>query len=332
MGVMIDGRWDPERDQLTDADTGEFVRAETTFRGRVESDGPHPPTAGRYHLYISRACPWAHRTTVVRAVKGLHDAISVDVVDPVRENDGWRFSPDLDDCTPDTVNGHTFLREVYRDADPAYTGRVTVPVLWDREAETIVNNESSEIIEIFDRDLEAVAGRDVTLVPEDMVETVRGTIEDIYAPINNGVYKCGFAEQQGPYDEAVDRLFDALVHWDDVLAAQRYLCGDRLTTADICLFTTLYRFDEVYHTHFKCNHRRIVDFEHLWGHTREIYQLPGVAETCNMAHCKEHYYRSHTDINPKRLVPKGPQPTFEAPHGRDHLSGEPPVALQASGN
>lgn len=325
MGLMVDGEWQPDRESLNRRDNGSFDRQPTSFRDGIDADGPHPPAADRYHLYIARACPWAHRTTIVRALRGLEDVISVDIVDPVRIDDGWEFSPEKDDCTPDTVNGSEYLRDVYRLADSGYTGRVSVPVLWDREAETIVNNESSEIIQLFDEAFDEFATRDVTLYPDDL--PVNETIEDIYEPINNGVYKAGFARSQEPYDVAVEELFDALDYWDDVLSEQRYLCGEHLTAADVCLFTTMYRFDEIYHTHFKCNRRHITDYEHLWGHTRELYQLPGVARTCNMEHCKIHYYRSHTDLNPSQIVPIGPSPAFTAPHDRGRLPGDPPPAL-----
>lgn len=327
MGVMIDGTWNPDIDRVERDETGEFHREEAGFRDEIDPAGPHEPEPGRYHLYISRACPWAHRTTVVRALKGLDEAVSVDIVDPIRIDNGWEFSPEKPGCTPETVHGFSYLREVYAAADPNYTGRVTVPVLWDREEETIVNNESSEVIELLDGPLDRFATRDVTLFPHDL--PVAETIEKLYGPINNGVYEAGFAEAQEPHDRAVTRLFDALQSWDEVLAEQRYVCGDRLTAADVCLFTTMYRFDEVYHTHFKCNVDRLVDFPNLWAHTRELYQLPGVADTCNMAHCKHHYYRSHRDINPRGIVPRGPNPNFLAPHGREEVGGSPPKALVA---
>ncbi len=322
---MIDGEWHPDRESVSTTEDGAFDREPTSFHDRVEPNGPHPPAADRYHLYVSRACPWAHRTAIVRALKGLDDAISMDIVDPVRIDDGWEFTPEKDDCTPDRVNDADYLREVYRAAAPGFTGRVTVPVLWDREAGTIVNNESSEIIEILDQGFDAYATRDIELFPEELPVAER--IDEIYEPINNGVYRAGFAQAQEPYERAVAGLFDALDHWNDVLAEQRYVCGERLTGADVCLFTTMYRFDEVYHTHFKCNRRRITDYEHLWGHTREIYQLPGVPDTCNMAHCKVHYYTTHTDINPSGIVPVGPDPDFATPHGRERLPGRPPRAL-----
>ena len=326
MGVMIDGEWQPEVDQPTDETSGAFERAASQFRDAVTHDGPFVPEVGRYHLYISRACPWAHRTMIVRTLLGLESTITVDIVDPIRINDGWAFSPPQADCTADTVNGTDYLRDVYRRADPMYTGRVTVPVLWDRERETIVNNESSEIIRMFDDAFTAFAERELTVYPDDL--PVEDTIDAIYEPINNGVYRAGFAETQSAYDEAVTDLFSALDDWNEALARQRYLCGDRLTAADICMFTTMYRFDEIYHTHFKCNRRRLTDYDHLWGHTREMYQLHGVSATCNMDHCKRHYYRSHTDLNPSGIVPIGPGPDFLYPAGRDHLDGGPPAGLQ----
>lgn len=332
MGVMIDGSWDPERDNLVEDESGEYIRSEAAFRNRIEPGGEHPPAAGRYHLYVSRACPWAHRTMVVRALKGLEDAVTVDILDPVRVDNGWEFTPAKDDCTADSVNGYDYLREVYAAGNPDYTGRVTVPVLWDREAGTIVNNESSEVIQLLDEGLDAYAERDVKLFPPDQREMVIETIEELYEPINNGVYKAGFAQTQVAHEEAVDALFAALAEWNDRLAEQRYACGDQLTAADVCLFTTLYRFDEVYHTHFKCNVRRLTDFTHLWAYTRELYQLPGVIDTCNMDHCKQHYYRSHPDINPGGLIPHGPAPAFDRAHGRAQLSGGPPRALQAAGD
>jgi putative glutathione S-transferase len=322
---MLDGEWYTDEEMLDHDDGGEFQREETTFRDWLD---PADAEAGRYHLYVSYACPWAHRTLLTRALKGLEDAITVDVVDPVRIDQGWEFSPEKDQTTPDTVNGSDYLREVYAAADPDYTGRVTVPVLWDRERETIVNNESEEIIELLDTAFGDVAGRDVTLYPEGRRDEIDAVIDDIYPDVNNGVYRAGFADSQGAYEDAVADLFDALDRYDDLLADQRYLLGEDLTLADVCMFTTLYRFDEVYHTHFKCNRRQVTDYENLWGYLRELYQLPGVADTCHMDHVKQHYYRSHDHLNPKRLVPEGPAPDFEAPHDRDELPGGPPAALE----
>ncbi|MFW5938243.1 MAG: glutathione S-transferase family protein [Halanaeroarchaeum sp.] len=328
MGRLIDGEWHTD-ETLEHADDGSFERQETTFRDRIaaDPDAEFPAEPGRYHLYVSRACPWAHRTTIVRRLKGLEDVISMDVVDPVRIDQGWEFAPEKDDCTPDTVNGFDYLREVYTAADPEYTGRVTVPVLWDRERETIVNNESQEIIEMLDAAFDEYATRDLTLYPQDRRDEVDRLVDEIYEPINNGVYRAGFAGTQAAYEAAVEELFEALDRWESVLDDQRYLAGDRLTLADVCLFPTLYRFDSVYHTHFKCNVRRIADYPNLRNYLRELYQLPGVAATCNVEHVKEHYYRSHADINPSGLVAVGPDEDFDAAHDRDRLPGGPPGAL-----
>ncbi|WP_134671562.1 glutathione S-transferase family protein [Halorussus marinus] len=329
MNMLVDGEWRTDAYESTNED-GEFDRQETSFRDWVETDpdAQFPAEAGRYHLYVSLACPWAHRTLLTRSLKGLEDAISVSVVDPFRENDGWEFSPDREGCTEDHVHGSDYLREVYTAADPEFTGRVTVPVLWDRERETIVNNESEEIMRMLDTAFHGI-GNGATLYPEGYREEIDATIEDIYEPINNGVYRAGFAGGQAAYDEAVTELFDALDRYDDLLEDRRYLCGPVVTEADVAMFTTLVRFDAVYHTHFKCNVRRIADYENLGPYLRDLYQTPGVAETVNMDHITEHYYRSHADLNPKRIVPKGPDLDFEAAHDRDALPGGPPEELDA---
>jgi len=329
MHSLVDGRWRRNAYRATD-ESGEFQRQETSFRDRIEadSDARHPAEAGRYHLYVSWACPWAHRTLVTRALKGLEDAITVDAVDPVRRVDGWEFAPEKDGCTPDTVNGADKLREVYTAADPDFTGRVTVPVLWDKEHETIVNNESEEIMRMLDVAMHDVAARDVDLYPEGYRDEVDRIVDEIYDPINNGVYRAGFASSQAAYENAIDDLFGALDYWDDVLADQRYLAGDVLTEADVAMFTTLIRFDEVYHTHFKCNVARITDYPNLWNYLKELCQLPGVAETVRMDHIKNHYYQSHRDLNPGGKVPVGPDPEFGAPHDRDELPGGPPEDLR----
>jgi putative glutathione S-transferase len=327
--MLVDGEWRTDVYESTN-ESGEFDRQETSFRDRVEADpdAKHPAEAGRYHLYISHACPWAHRTMVTRALRGLEDVISVDVVDPYRESDGWEFAPEKEGCTPDSIHGSEYLRDVYTAADPEYTGRVTVPVLWDRVEETIVNNESAEIMRMLDTAF-AEFGRENTLYPEGYHEDVDRVIEAIYEPINNGVYRTGFAGTQEAYEEALTDLFEALSGWEGVLSDQRYLCGSRLTEADVCLFTTLIRFDHVYHTHFKCNVRRIRDYPNLWNYLKELYQLPGVAETVNLDHITEHYYRSHADLNPKGLVARGPPPRFDEPHNRDRLPGGPPETVLA---
>jgi putative glutathione S-transferase len=330
MYQFVDGDWVPAYEATNDE--GEFDRQETTFRDRIETDpdAEFPAESGRYHLYVSYACPWAHRTLVTRALKGLEDAVSVDVVDPYRDDDGWQFTPEKEGCTPDTINDFEYLREAYIAADPNYTGRVTVPVLWDKKRETIVNNESEEIMRMLDTALDRFSTRDVDLYPEGYQGEVDRVIDEIYDPINNGVYRAGFAETQESYEQAVEELFDALDHWNDVLSEQRYLAGDVLTEADIAMFTTLIRFDDVYHTHFKCNRRKVSEYPSLWNYLKELYQLPGVADTVNMDHIREHYYTTHTDVNPKRLVAVGPDHDFGAPHDRERLSGSLPEALVAS--
>ena len=325
--MLVDGEWRTDAYESTN-DDGEFDRQVTSFRDRVENDpeATHPAEADRYHLYVSYACPWAHRALLVRALRGLEDVISVDVVDPYRQNDGWEFAPSKAGCTPDSIGGAEYLREVYTAADPDFTGRVTVPVLWDREEETIVNNESREIIRMLDTAFSHL-GHDTTLYPEGYRDDVDRVIDEIYDPINNGVYRAGFAGTQEAYENAIDDLFDALDHWEGVLSDRRYLCGSRLTEADVCMFTTLIRFDHVYHTHFKCNVRQIRDYPNLWNYLKELYQLPGVAGTVNVEHITEHYYRSHADLNPKGLVARGPPPKFDGPHDRDRLPGGPPEAM-----
>jgi len=327
MNVLVDGEWRNDAREYTNED-GEFTRQKTTFRDRIrdEPDARFQPDSGRYHLYVARACPWAHGAVLVRALLGLDDVITMDVVDPYRRDDGWEFAPEKEGCTVDSIGDADYLREAYTAADPDYTGRVTVPVLWDRTEETIVNNESIEIMRMLSTEFENY-GRDVDLYPSDLRDEIDEVVEAIYGPINNGVYRAGFADTQAAHQRAVRELFDALDRWEDVLADQRYLVGDRLTLADLRLFGTLVRFDAVYNCHFNCNVRRLVDYPNLWGYTRELYQLPGVAETVNVTHIKNHYYRSHTDLNPKQLVPIGPDLDFEAPHDRDRLPGGPPEVL-----
>jgi putative glutathione S-transferase len=331
MNTLVNGEWRTDVSQSTN-DDGEFERQETVFRDwiRDDPDARFRPEAGRYHLYVSYACPWAHRALLVRALKGLENAISVDVVDPYREDDGWQFTPEKDGCTPDTVNGSDYLREVYQRAEDDVTCRVTVPVLWDKKEETIVNSESEEILRMLDTAMHEIADRDVDLYPEGYREEIDRIIDGIYEPINNGVYRAGFAKSQAAYDRAIEELFSALDHWDSVLADQRYLAGDRLTEADICLFTTLVRFDQVYHTHFMCNKQFIHQYDNLWPYLRDLYGTPGVAGTVNMDHIKEHYYTTHPDVTPTRIIAAGPDLDFEADHGRDELPGGPPEALVAT--
>ncbi|WP_323173911.1 glutathione S-transferase family protein [Natrialba sp. PRR66] len=330
MNMLVDGEWRTDAVESTD-DDGAFDRQETTFRDwvRDDPDARFQPAADRYHLYVSYACPWAHRTLVTRALKGLEDSISVSVVDPFREAGGWQFTPDKDGCTRDRVHDADYLRELYVRADPNATCRVTVPVFWDTREDTIVNNESEEIMRMLDTAFDDLATRDVDLYPDGYRDEVDRIIDKIYDPINNGVYRAGFATEQEPYDEAIDGLFSALEHWNDVLEEQRYLAGDRLTEADIAMFTTLIRFDQVYHTHFMCNVKAIHEFSALWPYLRDLYQTPGVAETVNMAHIKEHYYTTHPDVNPNRIVARGPDLAFDAPHERDELPGGPPAELES---
>ncbi len=314
-GLMNNGKWISEREQ--EDSQGKFIRPSTTFRHKVTADGSSGFKAEpkRYHLYISWGCPWAHRTAIMRRLKGLEDTIGLSVVAPEIEQNGWEFSREPD-CIPDTVNGTHYLREVYLKADSEYSGWVTVPVLWDKETGTIVNNESREIIRMLDTEFSDFAKPDVNFYPDDLRALVNQTIDAIYQPINNGPYRAGFAITQSAYEEAVTELFEALDHWEAVLQRQRYLCGDRITEADWCMFTTLFRFDTVYYVHFKCNFRRIVDYPNLWNYLKELYQLPGVKETCNLEQIKRHYYKSHTKVNPTSIVPKGPIINFEAPFDR----------------
>ncbi|WP_089868777.1 glutathione S-transferase family protein [Halogranum rubrum] len=321
MNMLVDGEWRTDAYESTD-DDGEFDRQETSFRNWIGED-EFPAEAGRYHLYICRACPWAHRTAMMRALKGLEHAISLSLVEPVRIDDGWEFSEQY----PDPLYEQEFLRDIYVKADDEFTGRVTVPVLWDKERETVVNNESEEIMRMLDTEFDELAEHDVDLYPEGRQDDVDQLVDDIYDPINNGVYRAGFAGSQDAYDRAVGELFDALDHYEAVLSEQRYLAGDVLTEADLAMFATLVRFDHVYHTHFKCNRRAIHEYPNLWNYTKELYQLPGIAQTVNVEHIVEHYYRSHGDVNPKRLVPIGPDIDFSAEHDRDRLPGGPPEAL-----
>jgi putative glutathione S-transferase len=317
-GAFVRGEWKTEWQwQNTD---GQFVRQATSFRDWVTADGSSgfPAEAGRYHLYIAWACPWAHRTAIMRSLKGQKGTIGLSAVGSFMGEDGWAFY-DEPGVVPDPVNGAHYLRDIYAKADPDYTGRVTTPLLWDKEAATIVNNESREIIRMLDTEFGEFATTDADFLPEDLRDEVDATIDAIYEPVNNGVYRTGFATTQGAYDEAVADVFAALDYWERILAGRRYLCGGRITEADWCLFPTLVRFDAVYYGHFKCNLRRIVDYPNLWGYLKDLYQQPGVADTVNMEHIKKHYYGSHESINPTRIVPRGPLLDFEEPHDRELL-------------
>lgn len=327
MGLLVDGNW---QDQWYDTKSsgGKFVRSEASFRNWVTADGSAGPSgeggfkaeSGRYHLYVSYACPWAHRALIFRALKGLTDHIGVSVVDPDMLSDGWELKSAFPGATGDKLYGATFLREIYLKAKPDMTGRVTVPVLWDIERETIVSNESAEIIRMFNSAFNEVTGNHDDYWPEHLRAPIEPVNARIYDTVNNGVYKAGFATSQEAYDEAVHPLFDSLDWIEDILSRNRYLMGDRITEADWRLFTTLVRFDKVYHTHFKCNRQRIVDYPNLWAYVRELYQWPGVAETVNFDHIVHHYYYSHDTINPHRIVPITADLDFHAAPNRERLS------------
>jgi len=323
MGVLIDGVWNEQEPEQAKPDparaAGRFERAQTSFRNWVTPDGRPGPTgsdgfsaaAGRYHLYVSLACPWAHRTLIVRALKGLEQIIPISVTHWLMAEQGWTFSPG-EGVIPDPLFNSRSLHEIYSRADTHYSGRASVPVLWDQHTQTIVNNESSEIIRMFNSAFDAVGAQPGDYYPKDKREEIDTLNARIYDTLNNGVYKAGFATTQSAYEEAVTPLFETLDWLDDILSQSRFLCDETLTEADIRLFTTLVRFDAVYNGHFKCNIRRILDYKNLWAYTRDIYQTPGVAQTVNFVHIKRHYYQSHKRINPTGVVPIGPALDFDA--------------------
>ncbi|HCY62588.1 MAG TPA: glutathione-dependent reductase [Oxalobacteraceae bacterium] len=328
MGLLIKGQWSDQWYD-TDATEGCFVRSEAQFRNWVTADGSPGPTgsggfaaeAGRYHLYVSLACPWAHRALIFRALKGLEKCISLSVVNPFMGSQGWTFEPDAG-VVADPVNHARYLHQIYTAAKPDYSGRVTVPILWDTKTGTIVSNESADIIRMFNSAFDALGAAPGDYSPQALRDEIDEINAFVYQNVNNGVYRAGFATTQHAYEEAVTALFAALESLESRLARQRYLMGERITEADWRLFTTLLRFDAVYHGHFKCNLKRLVDFPNLWAHTRELYQWPGIAATVDMTHIKGHYYRSHPTINPTRIVPLGPLLDFTAPHGRDAATRE----------
>lgn len=307
---------------------GEFVRVTSGFRSWITTDGSpgssgeggFPAELGRYHLYVSYACPWAHRTLIFRALKGLEDVISVSVVHPLMPADDWVFGG-YPGATPDAVNGAKHLSEIYRMADANFDGLVTVPVLWDKQDKTIVNNESSEIIRMLNSAFDDCPGvrTEVDFYPQSLRAEIDAINEPIYHKVNNGVYRAGFATTQKAYEQGFDQLFAMLDELEERLDSQRYLVGDQITEADWRLFPTLVRFDAVYVGHFKCNKKRLVDYPNLWAYTRELYQVPGVAQTVNMDHIKVHYYASHKTLNPSGIVPKGPDIDFMQAHGREAL-------------
>lgn len=323
MGQLIEGEWRTESLAKLSED-GDFKRKESSFRNWVTADGSAGPSgeggfpaeSGRYHLYVAYACPWAHRALIFRKLKALEDHIGVSVVHPDMMDEGWSFDDDFPGATGDSLFGKSHLHEVYTLSDPKATTRVTVPVLWDKERETIVSNESAEIIRMFNSAFNGVTGDTTDYYPESLRPRIDEINERVYDTVNNGVYKSGFAASQSAYDKAVGELFDSLDWLEGILSENRYLAGDTLTEADWRLFTTLVRFDTVYHTHFKCNRSRIVDFPNMWGYLRELYQMSGVAETVNLDHIARHYYYSHDHINPNRIIPIGPKLDFTAPHDR----------------
>jgi putative glutathione S-transferase len=323
MGQLVDGKWhDVWYD--TKASGGKFVRSTAGFRNWITPDGSAGPTgdggfqaaSGRYHLYVSYACPWAHRTLIFRELKELTSHITISAVHPDMLSDGWTFEKDDHGATGDTLYNLPFVRDIYTHAQPDISGRVTVPILWDKERETIVSNESSEIIRMFNSAFDVITGNTQDYWPKTMRDAIEEVNTRVYSDVNNGVYKSGFATTQTAYDDAVGKLFATLDWLDTRLADQRYLMGAQLTEADWRLFPTLMRFDPVYHLHFKCNAKRIIDYPNLWAYTRDLYQTPGVAATVNMNHIVRHYHYSHETINPHRIIPINPDLDFDEPHGR----------------
>lgn len=323
MGLLVDGKWhDTWYD--TDKSGGRFERSEAQLRNWVTPDGSAGPTGrdgfkaepGRYHLYVSYACPWAHRTLIYRALKGLEDMIPVSVVHWHMAEQGWTFASDEDGIVGDRLQGKDLMYQVYLESEPDYSGRVTVPVLWDRKTNRIVSNESAEIIRMFNSAFDGVGAKPGDYYPADKRAEIDALNDRIYETVNNGVYRSGFATTQTAYEEAVFPLFETLDHLEDLLGKTRYLTGGTPTEADWRLLPTLLRFDLVYFGHFKCNLRRLVDYPNLWAYTRDLYQQPGIAQTCNFEHAQKHYYASHGSINPTGIVPAGPMINFAEPHGR----------------
>jgi glutathionyl-hydroquinone reductase len=331
MGRLVNGEWTTAWYD-TESTGGEFVREDPAFRDWITPDGSgapagrrgYPAQPGRYHLYISYACPWASRTLMVRKLKGLEDLIGLSVTDAKMLEEGWTFSGTFPE-NHDPVHGEPYLYRLYQRAKSDYTGRCTVPLLWDRKQDTIVSNESADIIRMFNSAFDEITGNRIDLCPEELRDEIDQINDYVYANVNNGVYRCGFATQQKAYENAYDSLFEALDMIEDRLTRQRYLVGNRFTEADVRLFTTLVRFDAVYYSHFKCNRNRIDDFPHLSNYLRDLYQTSGIAETVFMDHIKTHYYYSHETINPCRIVPKGPRLDFDAPHDRDRVAPAEPM-------
>ncbi|MGC6404320.1 MAG: glutathione S-transferase family protein [Candidatus Comchoanobacterales bacterium] len=316
-GIWVDQWYDTQKHQ------GRFKRTTAQFRNWIESDklARFPAESGRYHLYVSYACPWAHRTLIYRSLKELDDMIGVSVVDWHMGDQGWTFKPSSpQNGAKDHLYQLNYAHQLYTKADPKYTGRVTVPILWDTQEQTIVSNESADIIRMFNRSFDHLGAAQIDFYPIKQQQAIDGLNELIYQTINNGVYLCGFATSQEAYDEAINPLFNTLDKLNDQLKERRFLLGSRPLEPDWRLFTTLVRFDAVYHTHFKCTHRRLIDYPHLWAYARDLYQWPGIEKTIFMDHICHHYYGSHPMINPNRIVPKMPAMDWLAPHQREHLS------------
>ncbi len=326
MGLLVDGQWQ-DKWYDTKSTGGRFQRSESRFRNWITADGSAGPSgsggfpaeSGRYHLYVSYACPWAHRTLVMRAWKGLESHIGVSVVHPLMLDNGWELTTDFDGATGDPLYGFDKLYQLYQKADSGYSGRVTVPTLWDKQRQTIVSNESADIIRMLGSAFDAIGARPGDYYPADLRAAIDEINAVVYPNVNNGVYKAGFATSQEAYDEAVTTLFETLDELERRLGESRYLLGNVLTEADLRLWTTLVRFDAVYATHFKCDRKRIADYPNLDGFLRDLYQMPGVAPTVHMDHIRNHYFRSHPTINPHGIVSIGPVLDFAAPHDRDRL-------------
>lgn len=328
MGLLVDGQWQDKWYDTEDSG-GKFEREAAKLRNWVTQDGQAGPSgeggfkaeAGRYHLYVSLACPWAHRTLIFRKLKSLEDLIDFSVVSPLMLENGWSFNKD-EGSTGDGLFDSEFLHQIYTRNEEKYSGRVTVPVLWDKQQQCIVNNESAEIIRMFNSAFNEITGNEEDFYPAELQSDIDRINELVYENINNGVYKCGFATEQDAYEEAYDDLFAALDQVEQILGSNRYLVGSKITEADWRLFTTLVRFDAVYHGHFKCNRSRLEDFPNLSNYLRELYQWPHVAGTVNLYHIQNHYYRSHPTVNPNRIVPKGPDIDFSSEHNRDAMGGD----------
>jgi len=318
MGLLVDGAWQEDVSRTTN---GRFIRPTTAYHNAVTADSTSyfPAEAGRYHLYISLACPWAHRTLIFRSLKKLDGVISLSVTAPLYGKTGWEFDP-AQGGTRDAANDRKTLAEIYLITDPHYTGRVSVPVLWDKKRRTIVNNESSEIIRMLNSAFEAFTDVHTDYYPEALRDEIDRINDLVYPTVNNGVYRAGFATSQEAYEEAARGIFSTLDQLEELLSRQRYLAGKAITEADWRLFTTLVRFDAVYYSHFKCNLRRIVDYPNLWNYLRDLYQMPGIAATVSLDHIKRHYYGSQLKVNPTGIVPIGPLIDFTAPHDRGRFA------------